>query len=300
MLPADTLLNRERLRFFVRQRDRVDRQEQRRLGLDSFSADWARLIRNTSPAGPAPRNRTIWMLWHQGEAQAPELVQHCISTWRRLNPDWEVRVLDKTTLPEVIDMRGYRTNRALHHMSDLIRLDLLCAQGGVWADATTLCLRPLDDWIGRAMTGGLFAFSRPQPTRSIASWFLAADTDSLLLQSLRHWCHVYLDARRAPESYFFFHHTFDWIIERSLTLRTLWRKSPYISARGPHILQRLLDHDLDGASRPTPGALQEIPLCKLNRKKGYTVDQIDRTMTEHGWPNLSELAGVGRAARRSS
>jgi hypothetical protein len=31
--------------------------------------------------------------------------------------------------------------------SDIIRLHLLAQHGGVWADATVLCLQPLDHWL---------------------------------------------------------------------------------------------------------------------------------------------------------
>ena len=36
----------------------------------------------------------------------------------------------------------------------MIRLELLAEHGGVWADATMLCLRPLDSWIAHALPEG--------------------------------------------------------------------------------------------------------------------------------------------------
>jgi mannosyltransferase OCH1-like enzyme len=39
--------------------------------------------------------RVIWMLWLQGWHQAPELVRACAETWRRRNPGWTVRRLDR-------------------------------------------------------------------------------------------------------------------------------------------------------------------------------------------------------------
>lgn len=275
-------LDRERLRYYVRRRDRADKNNRCLLGLDTFETDWARL--NTTPTRmhKAVQNRTIWLLWHQGEDQAPPLIRACLASWRQRNPTWQVRVLDQRSLDALIDTGQYHRKRALHHVSDLVRLDLLKAYGGVWADATTLCMQPLDHWIDYTMAADFFAFARPQPLRSIASWFLAANPESELLDYFQRAAHAYLNSRRPPQSYFFFHHTFDWLLETQPGLRQRWAHAPDVSARGPHVLQRLLDNTLTVDTRPTSAQLAQVPFFKLNRKKGYTVEQIDRLLDDYG------------------
>mgnify|MGYP002828739882 CR=1 FL=1 len=275
-------LDRERLRYYVRRRDRADKSHRCLLGLDTFETDWARLQEKSSYMHAAVENRTIWLLWHQGEDQAPPLIQACLHSWRQKNPTWQVRVLDQASLDALIDTGQYPRKRALHHISDLVRLDLLKAYGGVWADATTLCMQPLDQWIDDTMAADFFAFARPQPLRSIASWFLAANPKSELLAHFQNAAHAYLNSRRPPQSYFFFHHTFDWLLETYPSLQKRWAQSPRISARGPHVLQRLLDDTLPLDTRPSATQLAEVPLFKLNRKKGYTVEQIDHLLESYG------------------
>ncbi len=94
--------------------------------------------------------RKIWIYWHQGMSEAPFVVRKCIESWVKENPGWEVNFLDKDNLGEyvVLNLREEKlVNLPLPHQSDLVRLQLLSKYGGVWADATTLCMRPLDDWI---------------------------------------------------------------------------------------------------------------------------------------------------------
>lgn len=45
------------------------------------------------------------MLWFQGFAAAPPLVQACLESWRRHNPGWRILALDRTSLTEWIDLK---------------------------------------------------------------------------------------------------------------------------------------------------------------------------------------------------
>ena len=65
--------------------------------------------------------------------------------------------------------------------ADLARLDLLARHGGVWADATCFCVRPLDDWLLPCLPSGFFAFDRPGPDRLLSTWFLAAQPGNALV-----------------------------------------------------------------------------------------------------------------------
>jgi hypothetical protein len=50
---------------------------------------------------------------------------------------------------------------------------LITEEGGVWTDATTICLRPLDEWLPDCMPAGFFCFRDPGPDRLVSNWFLA-------------------------------------------------------------------------------------------------------------------------------
>lgn len=77
--------------------------------------------------------RIIWLYWQQGAAQQPFVVRHCIESWIRHNPGWEIVLLDASStgayatvdLPEQI-----MHHLGLAHQSDLLRLQLLKWHGG--------------------------------------------------------------------------------------------------------------------------------------------------------------------------
>lgn len=137
--------------------------------------------------------RIVWMYWAQGWTNAPDLVKECAASWQRMNPDWDVRMLNRDTLSAWVDIdisqaawgRMGQPHRAAH-----VRLKLLDRYGGVWVDATCLALRPLSAWLPDLGESGFFAFrwlrgdvlrypGQARPLRAgreriVATWFLAS------------------------------------------------------------------------------------------------------------------------------
>jgi hypothetical protein len=90
--------------------------------------------------------------------------------------------LTRENLGEYVDDPAWSTllERGLppQKISNLLRFYLLNRYGGVWADATCYCCRPLDDWLPAVMTSGFFAFRfledewvRDQLSSKFPSWF---------------------------------------------------------------------------------------------------------------------------------
>lgn len=117
----------------------------------------------------------IFALWLQGEEKAPPLVKMCLRRWRRLNPTYELKVLDLADANEILKDFPL-TGRQMHHQafSDVLRINLMKGQGGVWVDATTFPACPLDDWLPEAAKSGFFAFEGHRRPVDVDSWFLAA------------------------------------------------------------------------------------------------------------------------------
>ncbi len=242
------------------------------------------------------------MCWFQGLESAPDLVRRCHESWVVHNPGWRVRMLDARDLSG-LGLRDYGApslaGQSANHIADLVRLDLLAAFGGIWADATCYCMRPLDDWLPEAAaSSGFFAFSQPGPDRLLSSWFLASEPANPLVVKLRdwladHWSRQFRYAsgpisrllisspsRRAlwfsrpirdwlkAEPYFAFHYAFEYLVRRDPELRSIWERTPKISADGPHRLQTV------GLRAPVSSELvSEIndaaePLYKLDWKLG--------------------------------
>ncbi len=133
--------------------------------------------------------KKIWLYWDQGWEQAPFLVRRCADSWAPRNPDYEIHRLDRrsvadfVSLPEQLESR--RGNLSVQKYANILRLALLAAHGGVWADASVYCVRPLADWLGEYYGSGFFAFRNPRPDRLLANWFLAAEPSSVILQRLQ-------------------------------------------------------------------------------------------------------------------
>lgn len=147
--------------------------------------------------------RTVWMYWEQGVDKAPDVVRHCLDSWREKNPGWKVVMLDQESVAEFADLSviiGPDHHRLpVQNRSDILRLNLLARHGGVWADATCLCHRSLDSWIHKCMRSGFFAFRDPGRDRLIASWFMAACTGNHLIRSFCAAHNAYWKLNRFPD-----------------------------------------------------------------------------------------------------
>lgn len=124
------------------------------------------------------------MYWHQGWDRAPNIIKQCVRTWQKHNPTWDIYLLDAKNVTNKIELLPIlgKLQPPLPALSDVIRILLLKKYGGVWADTTVWCMRPLDNWIESASkTNGFFAYEKPAPDRPISNWFLAANKDSRIL-----------------------------------------------------------------------------------------------------------------------
>lgn len=146
-------------------------------------------VKNVTPADATSTiPKTIWMMWLQGLDNAPYVVQKCYDSWKRLNPGWDVVFLDETNYRDYVDIQAVldTDNKIeIQARANLIRIHLLAAYGGVWADATCLCRVPLDDWLEKHARAGFFAFDRPHRARLMDNWFIASSKDCYLTKKLR-------------------------------------------------------------------------------------------------------------------
>ena len=293
--PRQSLWNRMRHRHFVPRQEERDKAVRTRLGLDTFVEDWDTLLDRPHPGPTVPRR--LWMMWDQGEAAAPPLVRTAVESWRELNPSWDVTVLDADCVTDWVEMPRLPQWVTRTAKTNIVRLRLLGRYGGAWADATAICLRPLDDWVDRAAETGRFAFARPQPARHLASWFLAARPGDPVFETWRRWCEAYVTAPLRPSAYHWMHYTFEWLLREDRLFAAAWAEVPRLSARGPHVLQRVLDGHLAEADRPTPAEAARLPMVKMSWKKGYTPEAVADSLAD--WrvmapPCLATSRAVGK------
>jgi hypothetical protein len=227
--------------------------------------------------------RTIWCFWHQGWDNAPALVKACAASWRLHNPDWSIHYLSHQSLPqylapttelELILKRGLPITAGslgLMILSELIRVELLAQNGGIWVDSTVYCLRPLDGWIEHATHSGFFAFNRPAPDRMLSSWFLAAAPGSYIIRAWRKKAYGYWKKRTELHHYYWFHRAFAKVYESDAKFRRIWDATPKLSADGPHSFVPYDEHLLKpvGWYHRLIVETAQTPMLKLTHKIDY-------------------------------
>jgi hypothetical protein len=100
---------------------------------------------NTGSTGfPKPAFRkTFWTYWNS-EDLSPFL-KKCVASWTRHHPDYDVVILTPANLHKYTNVKpkeiAWNDNPARE--SDIVRLNVIAAHGGVWSDASILLMSPL-------------------------------------------------------------------------------------------------------------------------------------------------------------
>lgn len=85
-------------------------------------------------------NNNVWMMWWQGEENAPDLVKRCIYSVR--DTFGQVKVITKDNFKDYVVLPDYILKKYengvidMANFSDIIRFNLLASHGGLWVDAT--------------------------------------------------------------------------------------------------------------------------------------------------------------------
>lgn len=191
--------------------------------------------------------KTIWMLWWQGQENMPALVKKCYeSVLRNCPEDFSVILLSESLLEEYIRLPDYIMQKyqegkiSIAHLSDLIRLELLCTYGGAWIDATVFCCGKIPRYM---LETELFFFHGSRmdiPVIKLSNWWIAAQKHDRLLQATRKVLHHYWMAEDSAIDYFFFHIIVSKIIDEDKASDKLFRDMPYFNNSNAHVLVSML------------------------------------------------------------
>lgn len=197
---------------------------------------------------PRPVPKKIYIFWAQGWENAPAICKLCRESWIVKNPGWEVVSVSMD------DFEKYATpgfsmdgkNVSFTNYSNILRLAILSKHGGVWADPTTFCYTPLDDWMPFLTQTGFFAFSKQKTT--IADWFLVSEPQGYVLQQYEQYAYRYWKYATSEGRYFWPHYLFEYLIQNNRRINMLWNQTPHISSQGGYTVQKFLkqegsDHD---------------------------------------------------------
>jgi hypothetical protein len=192
--------------------------------------------------------KTIYILWFQGFNNAPQIVSACIRSWKHYNKDWNIVLLDNSNLNKYVDMNEIysivdKKNIKPCHLSDIIRCKLLLKYGGVWADATLFCNKPLNNWLSNFIKkSGFFAFKKPTSDKMLSNWFLYSDKENnYIIQKWHDATCEYYKKNGFAKTYFVHHYIFEDIYKNDQKFKELWNITPNFpsSGLGPHYIQNM-------------------------------------------------------------
>ena len=199
-------------------------------------ADRLDSIRDAAEAGAgavAAREPKVFVHWAQGIEQAPPVVRRCHDELRRLHADHEIVVLHAGNVGRYVELPDHvaaRVGEDWTKLSDVLRVALLSAYGGVWVDATCLPRVNLLHDLGSLLESGFFAFTvrRARPT----SWFLASEPGHYMVTMMREAGYEYWRHYDRPIDYYVFHHLFEALFHVDRRFQALWEATPRVPRSG--------------------------------------------------------------------
>lgn len=187
---------------------------------------------------PQEKGNKVWFCWLQGIENAPDVVKLCYSQARRILKNKKELVLitkdnfnEYARLPEWIIEKWNAGEISNTHFSDLLRLELLIANGGLWLDSTAYLTEDIPDTIERSSffvfrdTRFVFAYELEDDEEGIIAnnWFIYSDSNNYFLRKTQQMLYQYWKDNKICNHYYIFHLFF------SMTARNksdLWENVP--------------------------------------------------------------------------
>lgn len=137
------------------------------------------LVIRRSSGFVSPVPKIIWSYWDTPDT--PPLIKKCMENWKRMCPDYEIKLLNKNDVPE--EYRDLSPQR----QSDWLRVERLKTHGGVWLDASIILTESLD-WVQGSGEAVLFyqeAMMKGKSTDPMyESWFMASVPNGKFITAL--------------------------------------------------------------------------------------------------------------------
>lgn len=205
--------------------------------------------------------KIIWQYWGQGtSSDLPEIVKLSFASIDKYKGDYQVIRLDDNSLHDYLEFPDFiwekRKNPEFKHafFADLLRLALLNAYGGIWADATILLTAPIDDNIKlqdffmfqrsdtaadkefwQAFNGDYFSWQKIHHVNVLNS-FIVAKKENVVICHCLNLLLNYWHTQKHITHYFFFQIMFDVLIKEFIPEHNC----PIIDDTLPHLLQTKL------------------------------------------------------------
>lgn len=191
--------------------------------------------------GFKPIPKKIWFYWDKGVDNIPYVYQMCIKSYRLLNPEWEIIIIDDKNAIKYLNKKAHRliySKKKIRqsHKSDLIRINLINKYGGFWADITTICTKCLNDLINYDFVFHSYGNEKKNLLK-ISSWSFGAIPKHPFLSKFLINYNNYWKIRDYSDEYFNFHRIFE---ETGIRFPIITRGNyKILDANKAHIIQKL-------------------------------------------------------------
>lgn len=232
----------------------------------------------------------VWIYWDSGWENAPKLSQLCLKSWQIYHGSDSKFIIQPINLHDVrnlVNLAHYdNKNIDPTAYSDIIRLELVNKYGGVWADSTVFCTRPLDDWLTSILSNHMFWSYNGHEiwNKNLlnASYFFASNPDSYIMQKWTEACREYWTNRTNKDNYFWVFYLFTKIYREDSMVQKLWDNTPHMDAYegldGPHYFVPYQDKIFNSLTQEYQNYIDNnnVHIFKLTRhhSRGYAEHKI--------------------------
>lgn len=184
-------------------------------------------------------DKIIWILWLQGWKNAPWLQKQVAESWEVNNPGWKIEYVSLDNLKQYVTDIDYiytHKDMSMKTKSNIIRLSLLKNYGGVWADSTVLCMRPLNTWINNASQFWMY--------RGPASWFIVSEKNGDIVKKWKAKCDEYWCIHDTIHHSSWMDHLFRDLCDTDKSVKESWEQVPCISCQDFGQANTFLDYPI--------------------------------------------------------
>ena len=205
----------------------------------------------------------IWYFWLQGEENLPPIPKLCLQSIRKHANGHEVIVLSADNYKEYVNIpdiliEKYRLGRIkAAHFADILRVELLAQQGGLWLDATMLVTRDLPQEIFEVPFFSVKTESRRYFVSQCrwAVFCLGAQKGNPLFVQLASLFEQYLMSTDLFVDYFLFDNFIDMLYKRYPVIKTqidnLPMNNPRVHDMAPLLCNKVSDKQYEDMVKDT-------------------------------------------------
>lgn len=234
---------------------------------------------------PQQSSSKIWVCWMQGIENAPALVQRCFKSLQDNLKDREIVLITSENIQEYTNMPSwildkYKEGVISHtHFSDLLRIELLCKNGGTWIDSTVFCSG--NNIPSYMVDSDLFMFQNLKPgadgsTLNISSWFMTAKSGNKILLAVRHLLWEYWKTENSLIDYFLLHFFISIVQD---FYKDDWKRMVQVPNSLPHVLLLMMFDEFDQTK--WDAVTQMCPFHKLTYKRSEEELTKEGTYYQH-------------------